>query len=140
MTGLLTVLQFWQTLLFGDLWSVMQSVLNVNILQFSQPLKATSLLKGRRRKENCSFACAAFTKERLWLRWSLRHRVLLSGQTERGDRKKSREQHANQNIPAEIHTPELSSLKNICVEQNLRSGWSSCSKHQFQKISVVKKP
>lgn len=86
------------------------------------------------------FACTAFIKERLWLQWSLRHCVLLSGQTERGDRKKSREQHANQNIPAEILTPELSSLKTTCVEQNLRSGWSSCSKHQFQTISVVKKP
>lgn len=64
MTGLLTVLEFWQTLLFGDPWSIMQSVLNVNILQLSGPLKAMSLLKGRRRKENCSFASTACTKEK----------------------------------------------------------------------------
>lgn len=55
--------------------------------------------------------------------------VLLPGQREE-EEIKSREQHANQNIPAEILTPELSSLQNTCVEQNLCSRWSMCSKHR----------
>lgn len=54
--------------------------------------------------------------------------------------KKSRKQDANRNIPAEILTPELPSLKTTCLEQNLCSGWSSCSERWFQTISVVKKP
>ena len=61
------------------------------------------------------FASTACTKERLWLRWGSRHRVLLSGQRERAEGKKSREQHAIQNIAAENLPPELSSLKTLAT-------------------------
>lgn len=68
-------------------------------------------IEGRKRKENSSIPSAVCIKERLWYCEVQSIMCCYLVRQRKGRKRKNREQHANHNIPAEILTSGLYSLK-----------------------------